>query len=96
MSTGFIYDVSLTGVTGARRELPPEIAAHVRSIQRMTDLPVCAGFGISRPDQVRQIARVADGVIVGSALLNAIGQAGSNPVLAAATFVRKLRRACHG
>lgn len=94
VSNGFIYYVSLTGVTGARTSLPREVASHVRSIQRMTHLPVCVGFGISRPAQVREVARVADGVIVGSRLLEVIG-AGQSPIKAASTFIRKLREACH-
>lgn len=93
-STGFIYYVSLTGVTGARKSLPIEVAADVRTIGRMTKLPVCVGFGIGRSAQVREVARVADGVIVGSRLLEAIG-VGQNPVKAASTFIRKLRGACH-
>lgn len=93
-SSGFIYDVSLTGVTGARSSLSREVAGHVRSIQRMTDLPVCVGFGIARPAQVREVARVADGVIIGSRLLEVIG-AGQSPIKAASTFIRKLREACH-
>ncbi|MBI3333084.1 MAG: tryptophan synthase subunit alpha [Candidatus Omnitrophica bacterium] len=94
-STGFIYYVSLTGVTGARASLPPEIKAHVRSIKRLTDLPVCVGFGISGPDQVRQVAAVADGAIIGSALLNVIGESRGKGFSRVAAFVRRLRSACH-
>jgi len=94
ISTGFVYYVSLTGVTGARRSLPAEVDAHVRVIQGLTDLPVCVGFGISGPAQVRQVVRVADGVIVGSALLNVIGRAGRRAPQAAYRFLRGLKRAC--
>jgi tryptophan synthase alpha chain len=94
-STGFIYDVSVTGITGARVSLPSEVARQVRSIKRMTQTPVCVGFGISRASQVRRVARVADGVIIGSALLDAIGKAKS-PIRAAVKFLKPLRRACHG
>lgn len=94
-SRGFIYYVSLTGVTGARGWLPEEVSTPVNRLKRMTHLPVCVGFGISRPDQVRRVARVADGVIVGSALLDRIGRSGS-PVKAAVNFIRPLRAACHG
>lgn len=93
-SRGFLYYVSLTGVTGARASLPKEIAAHVRSIKRMTDLPVCVGFGISRPAQVREVVQVADGVIVGSALLDRIGRSRA-PAKAAVQFMKPLRKACH-
>ena len=71
-STGFIYYVSLTGVTGARRKLPPEVASNVRTIKSTTRKPVAVGFGISAPGQARSIARIADGVIVGSAIVRII------------------------
>jgi len=71
-STGFIYYVSLTGTTGARKELPREISGSLRKIKRMTKKPVCVGFGISRPEQVRSISKLADGVIVGSAIIKVI------------------------
>ena len=71
-STGFIYYVSLTGTTGARKELPKDLSASLRLIKRSTNKPVCVGFGISRPDQVKAISRLADGVIVGSAIIKTI------------------------
>ena len=94
VSTGFVYDVSLTGVTGARSSLPAEVGAHVRRIQGLTRLPVCVGFGISTPAQVRQMVRVADGVIVGSALLNLIRRSGRRAPRAVYRFLRGLKRAC--
>lgn len=69
---GFIYYVSLTGVTGARKYLPPEIGRDVKRIKKSTKRPVCVGFGISRPDQARSIAKVSDGIIVGSAVIKII------------------------
>ena len=72
ISKGFIYYVSLTGVTGARNSLPSDIIKRLESIKALTKKPVCAGFGVSRPAQVRQIQRVADGVIVGSAIVKKI------------------------
>lgn len=93
-STGFLYYVSLTGVTGARAALPPDLAAPVRSIKRMTPLPVCVGFGISNPEQVRQVAKIADGVIIGSALLNQIGRAGRRAPREVERFLRRLKQAC--
>ena len=95
VSNGFIYYVSLTGVTGARASLPRQIESHVRLIKGMTDLPVCVGFGISRPDQVREVVQMADGAIIGSALLNVIGRSGRNSLREVAGFVRRLRAACH-
>lgn len=81
-STGFIYCVSLTGVTGARRELPREIVRQIRTLRRLTRTPIAVGFGVSRPEHVRWVARVADGVIVGSAIVDAITKARGRPDLA--------------
>ncbi len=71
-ASGFLYYVSLEGVTGERAELPPSIAPAVAEIRRHTKLPVVVGFGVSKAAHVRQIAAVADGVVVGSALVNTI------------------------
>lgn len=71
-ATGFIYYVSITGVTGARRDLPQEIKNNVRMAKRYTKTPVCVGFGVSTASQVKSIASAADGVIVGSAIVNEI------------------------
>jgi len=73
-STGFIYYVSLTGVTGARKKLPAEVISKVRLIKFMTKKPICVGFGISGPEQAKEIAKVADGVIVGSAIIKVIAR----------------------
>ena len=87
---GFLYLVSLTGVTGARDRLPPDLESFVARVRLVTDLPLAVGFGISTPAQAAQIARIADGAIVGSALLKAIG-AGKDPVAAASAFIASLR-----
>jgi len=71
---GFIYYVSRTGVTGERRALESDVARHVRMIKRVTTLPVAVGFGISTPAQVDAVAKVADAVVVGSALVREIEQ----------------------
>lgn len=71
-SSGFIYYVSVAGVTGARQVLPGDILRHVRAVQHISQTPVCVGFGISTPEQVRAISRIADGVIVGSAIIKEI------------------------
>lgn len=96
-STGFIYYVSLTGVTGARQKLPPEVASKVRLIKSMTRKPVCVGFGVSNPEQARQIAKVADGVIVGSAIIKVIENNLREKNLASkmAGFANKLAKAIH-
>src|SRR5205807_4479824 len=68
-TTGFVYYVSVAGITGERRTLPAELAANVAWLRTRTDLPICIGFGISSPEHVRALAPVADGLIVGSALV---------------------------
>lgn len=99
-STGFLYYVSVTGITGERKELPPELAANVASLREETDLPICIGFGISRPEHVRALAPVADGLIVGSAIVRRIAEA--NPQDRAAVldtvrnYVDELRAALVG
>ena len=87
--------VSSTGVTGARRELPRDLSLLVGRIQRVTSTPVCVGFGISTPEQAATVARLADGVIVGSALVSRIGEAGSpgEAMTAAREFVGGLAEA---
>lgn len=71
-STGFIYYVSLTGTTGTREKLPTEIPRSLRRIKDVTSKPVCVGFGISGPEQVKAISKFSDGVIVGSAIVKVI------------------------
>jgi tryptophan synthase alpha chain len=78
-STGFVYYVSVTGITGERTELPPEIVDNVAWLRGRTDLPICIGFGISRPEHVRMLAPVADGLIVGSAIVRRVAEAGTRP-----------------
>lgn len=74
-ATGFIYLVSVTGITGVRTELPPDLADFVRRVRRHTGLPLAIGFGIGTGAQAAAVARMADGVIVGSALVKAAGSA---------------------
>ena len=71
----FIYYVSVTGITGERRELPPELIDNVGWLREQTPLPICIGFGISTPEHVRLLAPVADGLIVGSAVVRRIAEA---------------------
>jgi tryptophan synthase alpha chain len=82
---GFVYTVSLTGTTGERDELPPELTATVERVRAATELPVAVGFGIARPEQARQVADVADGVIVGTRLVRAAGEGGPGAVREAVT-----------
>jgi tryptophan synthase alpha chain len=74
-STGFLYYVSVTGITGERTELPPALLENVSWLRTQTDLPICIGFGISRPEHVKLLAPVSDGLIVGSALVRRIADA---------------------
>lgn len=85
--TGFVYLISRLGVTGAHAKLPTELPATVRRLRAATSLPICVGFGVSTPEQAASVARVADGVVVGSAVVHAA----SESVDRAATLVRQLR-----
>ncbi|MES2210909.1 MAG: tryptophan synthase subunit alpha [Chloroflexota bacterium] len=92
-SGGFLYCVSLVGVTGARSSLPPSVRGLVASVRAVSPVPVAVGFGVSRPAHVRALAASgADGVIVASALVDALG-AGGTDVDAMAALVRSLRAA---
>jgi tryptophan synthase alpha chain len=89
---GFIYCVSVTGVTGARTELRMGVSRLVERIRQYTDLPVLVGFGVSRPEHVTEIGSFADGAVVGSALMDAVGGVPPDQAPdAAAGFVRALR-----
>ena len=77
-STGFVYYVSRTGVTGAKQELPKELLKETKKLRRRVGKPLAVGFGISTPEQVASVASVADGVVVGSALVNLIGEHGDS------------------
>jgi len=69
---GFIYYVSLTGVTGPRAKLPADLSAGVRRIKKYTDKPVCVGFGVSSTEQVAKLSKFSDGAIIGSAIISKI------------------------
>jgi tryptophan synthase alpha chain len=90
-SSGFIYLVSLTGVTGARDTLPDELESFVARVRKSTRKPLCVGFGISTPEQARRIARIADGVIVGSRIMQLLGK--DESLEDACSFVKCLREA---
>lgn len=90
---GFIYLVARLGVTGASRELATGLAENVARLRDVTTLPIAVGFGISTPDQARAVAGLADGVVVGSALVDVLGAEG---VSAAARFLAGLRSALDG
>ncbi len=99
VSTGFTYLVSVTGITGARTDLPPLLAEFVARVRPHTEAPLAVGFGISTPEQAAQVGRVADGVIVGSALIKTVSTAiknGSVPESAAHEFVQALKAGITG
>ncbi len=95
LGEGFLYLVSRTGVTGAQRQLERELADTVRTVRKLSRLPVAVGFGISTPAQVAAVAEMADGVVVGSAIVERIARLGESDELADAVqrFVTPLAEA---
>ena len=87
--SGFVYLISRLGVTGARDDVSADLPRTIGLLRSATSLPICVGFGVSRPDQARAIGALADGVVVGSALVRAAGEG----VAQAAALVRSLRAA---
>lgn len=94
-SSGFLYYVSVTGITGERNELPPDLLESVQWLRGQTELPICIGFGISGPETAAKLAPVADGLIVGSAIVRRIAEQVSAEASsrAVAEFVTELRNA---
>ena len=90
--SGFVYVISRLGVTGVRTELPPDLPETIARVRAATDLPLCVGFGISRPEQARAVAKLADGVVVGSAIVRAADES----VEAAVALAKSLRRGIDG
>ncbi|WIG60323.1 MAG: Tryptophan synthase alpha chain [Ktedonobacterales bacterium] len=91
-SGGFVYCVSLSGVTGARAQLPEHLAAFVARVRARTDLPLAVGFGVARAEHVAEIGRIADGAVVASALLNAVDAAPPEKrVATTVAFLRELQ-----
>lgn len=97
VSSGFIYYVSREGVTGMQSSLATTISANVDLIRKHSKLPICVGFGVSTPDQAKAVAGYADGVIIGSALVNKVAEWGQEADLAAKleNFARPLAEAIH-
>lgn len=90
-SRGFIYLVSTTGTTGARAELSAGLAGFVGRVRKITGLPLCVGFGISTPEQAREVAEMADGVIIGSRIVQLMKDGGDFSELG--EFISEMRRA---
>jgi tryptophan synthase alpha chain len=93
-TSGFVYYVSVTGITGAAAAQAAEVGPEVARIKRSTELPVIVGFGINTPDAARTIAGVADGCVVGSAIVKQIGE--GKPVAEVLAFVKTLADGAHG
>jgi len=95
-STGFLYCVSVAGVTGERTALPDGLIDRIKWLRQESDVPILVGFGISSADQAREVAAVADGVIVGSAVVRCLEQAKDAESMpnAAGSFVQELVKAC--
>lgn len=91
VSTGFVYYVSRTGVTGVQESLTAELSKEAKRLRRRVDLPLAVGFGISTPEQVNEVSRVADGVVVGSALVRLVEQRAYDAELAM-VVEREVRR----
>lgn len=90
-SRGFIYLVSISGVTGARKRVPQNLAGFVARVRKVATQPLCVGFGISTPEQAKQVARIADGVIVGSKIIQLMEA--DESLGSVQNFVQELRHA---
>ena len=92
-ATGFIYVVSSLGVTGMRSEIKTDLGAILSDIREVTDLPLAVGFGINTPKQASEIGNIADGVIVGSAIVKLIEQHGENASKVLKEYVKSMKEA---
>jgi len=90
---GFIYYISVRGITGERTELPDDLVSHIAQLKSLTEVPIAVGFGISTPEQAAHVAQAADGVIVGSAIVKRMAEAssgGRDAAEAALSFIRQV------
>jgi len=90
-SSGFVYAVSVTGVTGARKDLPPELNTFIDTIKQSTSKPVCIGFGISTKKHAEILAPIADGIIIGSAIVEIIKQNTADPVIPVSNYLKEMK-----
>lgn len=95
LSQGFLYVISVTGVTGARETLPPYLLDFLQDVRAVTSIPLAVGFGVSTPEQAARLGQLVDGVIVGSALIEVVRRA-EEPSQAVRTFVHELQAAMRG
>jgi tryptophan synthase alpha chain len=87
LCSGFVYYLSVSGITGARDQLPADLAENVRQLKSLTKTPICVGFGISKPAHMKALSGVADGAIVGSAIVKRMGEnASASPEAIAKTI----------
>jgi tryptophan synthase alpha chain len=94
-ASGFLYFVAVTGVTGARSALPADLPAQLAAVRAASPVPVVVGFGVSTPRQAHELAAIADGVVVGSAIVSRLAERGSRKARVARVkrFVKALKRA---
>jgi tryptophan synthase alpha chain len=90
LCTGFVYYLSVSGITGERTSLPADLTQNVKQLRSMTDVPICVGFGISTPEHVKQLNGVAHGAIVGSAIVKRVKQAGADAPSAVRKYCAEL------
>src|SRR5258708_28864634 len=95
VSTGFVYAVSRTGVTGARKELPEDAQKLVRRLRKFTKLPIAVGFGISAPEQFASVGKYADAAVVGSAIVQLIERSPGGEAASVAQFIKQLTAVSH-
>lgn len=89
---GFLYIVSSLGVTGTRSEITTDLASIIQVVRENTDVPCAIGFGISTPAQARQMAELADGVIVGSAIIKLLQQHGTQAAPVVGAYVKEMKQ----
>ena len=94
-ASGFIYVVSSLGVTGMRSEIKTDLKSILEDIRDVTDLPLAVGFGINTPEQARNIGEIADGVIVGSAIVKIIEEYGEDATSVLKEYVSSMKKACN-
>ena len=90
---GFLYVVSSMGVTGVRAEIRTDLASMLKAIRQATDLPAAIGFGINTPEQAKKMSEIADGVIVGSAIVKLVAKYGENATPYIAEYVKSMKNA---